>query len=60
MRFMPADIRNLLPRLFNMKYGDNEEWIKKGKKDVVDAYIDSLRGYLKDEEFDAFQQSYTK
>ena len=28
IRFMPEDIKVVLPMLFNMKYGDNEQWIK--------------------------------
>ena len=55
MRFMPEDIKIVLPTLFNMKYGDNAKWIKSKE---VNGYIDRMRPCLKDVEFEAFQQSY--
>lgn len=66
MRFMPEDIKNILPLLFNMKYGNgiNEKWLKSKEKVkdkesmVVDSYIDRLKSCLKDVEFEAFKQSY--
>ena len=62
MRFMPEDIKNVLPMLFNMEYGDNEEWLKKKDADndapVVDMYIEEMEKYLKDVEFDAFRQNF--
>ena len=58
MRFMPEDIKNILPLLYNMKYGNgmNEKWL--GRTKEVDSYIDRMKRCLKDIEFDAFQQSY--
>ena len=56
IRFMPEDIRTLLPVLFNMEYGNNAEWI--AKDESVNQYIDILHKGLIDVEFDAFQQSY--
>jgi len=57
IRFMPEDIRDVLPTLFNMEWGDNAKWIKKEKD--VQHYVDVMAKCLVDVEFKAFQQSYT-
>lgn len=56
IRFMPEDIKIILPLLFNMDYGDNARWIS--EMNEVNGYIDRMRRCLKDVEFEAFQQSY--
>ena len=53
MRFMPEDIRTVLPLLFNMEYGNNKEWMKMDKD--VNGYIEKMREVLRDEQFTAFQ-----
>ena len=62
MRFMPEDIKTILPTLFNLKYADNEGWLNRKDPDSdeleVDRYINEMKKYLKDVEFDAFRQSY--
>ena len=57
LRFMPEDIRTVLPKLFNMNYGKkiNQQFLKSKN---VDEHIDRMKGLLKDVEFEAFQQSY--
>ena len=54
IRFMPEDIKVVLPMLFNMKYGDNASWIKNEKE--VNMYIKKMSTGLQDTEFEAFQQ----
>ena len=56
MRFMPDDIKTVLPLLFNMEYGNNAEWLTIHEE--VDGCIDRMKRCLKDVEFEAFQQSY--
>lgn len=60
MRFMPEDIRDILPMLFNVKYGNNAQWLTIKANDVlmVDSYIEQLQRCLKDVEFEAFRQTY--
>ena len=60
MRFMPADIRDILPGLFNEKYGNNAQWrtMKILNTVVTDMYIEQLNRCLEDEEFQGFQESY--
>jgi len=58
IRFMPGDIKVILPLLFNMKYGDNATWIEAEHEYGPDSYIKVMEDILKDEEFEAFQQSY--
>lgn len=53
MRFLPKDMKNVLPLLFNMDHGNNENWLTMHE---VDGYIDRMKRCLKDVEFDAFQQ----
>ena len=54
IRFMPEDIRDLLPVMVNMNYGDNKEWIN---RQIVDGHIEKLRELLVDEPFAYFRQS---
>ena len=56
MRFMPEDIKTVLPMMFNMEYGENAEWIQREKE--VNDNIEQLTCCLKDVEFQAFRQSY--
>jgi len=56
MRFMPEDIKTVLPALFNMEFGDNKEWIE--REEEVEEHIEQMKRVLIDEEFEAFQQSY--
>jgi len=60
IRFMPQDVRDLLPRLFNMKFLGNTEWFegRKEQRKEVDGYIERLRAILVDEQFEAFQKQY--
>ena len=62
MRFMPEDIKDVLPRLFNLEYADNPGWLTRKDPDgdilEVDRYINRMKRCLKDVEFEAFQQSY--
>ena len=57
IRFMPDDVRDILPTLFNMDYGGNAKWIK--LKDVQ-GYIDQMKDCLVDDQFTAFQQSFLR
>ena len=52
IRFMPEDIKVVLPMLFNMKYGDNASWTKTKE---VDMYIKKMSTGLQDTAFEAFQ-----
>ena len=52
IRFMPEDVRDLLPVLFNMNYRDNAEWIR---REGVDRYINELKDMMVDVEFAYFQ-----
>ena len=56
IRFMPEDIRNVLPLLFDMEYPGNKEFLN--RHDIVQSHIDHMRRGLVDEEFMAFQQTY--
>ena len=58
IRFMPDDVRDILPTLFNMDYGGNAKWIK--LKDDVQGYIDQMKDCLVDDQFTAFQQSFLR
>jgi len=53
MRFMPEDIITVLPRLFNMDYLGNREYLK---TDEIKGAVSSMRDMLIDEEFTSFQQ----
>ena len=57
IRFMPEDIKSVLPTLFNMKREDNVKFIESGE---ADRCIQRLQGLLVDNEFDAFQESYER
>ena len=56
IRFMPEDIKVVLPMLFNMNYGNNAEFIKFEKQ--VNMYIKKMSYGLQDEEFQAFLQDF--
>ena len=56
IRFMPGDLRDVLPVLFNMDYKGNAEWIK--QKKIVEQHIGKLQEQLVDVQFTSFQQSY--
>jgi len=58
IRFMPSDIKDVLPILFNMKWMNeaNKRWLAREKE--VNSYIERMERCLKDVEFEAFQQSY--
>merc|ERR1712032_1664812 len=46
IRFMPEDIRTILPLLFNKEFGNNRQWID--CQSLVDGYIDRMRRGLID------------
>jgi len=56
MRFMPEDIGTVLPLLFNMDYGANSKFFR--AKHVVDGFVKSMRGVLKDDGFEGFVNAY--
>ena len=55
IRFMPEDVKVVLPVLFNMNFGNNDAFLKGTR---VDEYIEKMKSELQDIEFEAFQQSY--
>ena len=55
MRFMPEDVKTLFPKIFNMKYGDNKEFMS---RQVVDGFIKQMKETLRDREFDTFLNSF--
>lgn len=58
IRFMPNDIKDVLPMLFNMKWFDGVNADFLARKKLVNEYIERMERCLKDVEFEAFQQSY--
>merc|ERR1712154_501383 len=48
IRFMPEDVKAVLPVLFNMEFGDNKQWIKTKE---ADSLIKQMNRGLKDEQF---------
>eukprot|EP01083_Nonionella_stella_P305856 1068636_1 len=60
IRFMPTHIRTVLPKLFNMKYAGNQDFIDgKNEEAKLDDMIKDMEAKLVDKEFDAFVSSYT-
>eukprot|EP01084_Bolivina_argentea_P107932 192919_1 len=55
IRFMPKDIKIILPLLFNMEYGDNNGFIKNTEE--VNPIIKNISKVIKDEYFNAFKRS---
>merc|ERR1711933_231124 len=55
IRFMPEDIKTVLPVLFNMDYGDNRNYLD-GKE--INDNIQAMQERIVDENFEAFQQSF--
>ena len=54
-RFMPEDIKIMLPSVFNMGDKANQEFVK---GEVVEEYIQMMEEMLVEDEVAAFQQSY--
>jgi len=55
MRFMPEDVRNILPVIFNMEHKGNKEFIV---KDQCESYIKMMDTLLMDSEFDRFRADF--
>lgn len=53
MRFMPEDIRTVLPIIFNMDYPGNREFAE--SDEAMNAYVERIRDTLIDVEFDRFR-----
>eukprot|EP00483_Globobulimina_turgida_P009741 UN09760 len=56
IRFMPEDIKTVLPKMFDMGYADNQAYIDDNKD--LEGMIKEMQEKLVDKEFKAFQESY--
>ena len=57
IRFMPGeDIKTLFPLLYNMEYGDNQEYIDSDPD--LDGIIEKMGKQLVDKQFEAWQAEY--
>jgi len=54
IRFMPSDIKNVLPRLFNMDFPGNAEFVK---SKLIDEYAEAMARMLMDCQFEAFKRA---
>eukprot|EP01084_Bolivina_argentea_P107933 192921_1 len=56
IRFMPKDIKIILPLLFNMEYGDNKGFLKRflANKEGEDEMIKYMSDFVKDKHFDTW------
>ena len=55
-RFVPECIRTLFPKLFDMEFGDNQDFVDSTKE--IDGYIEFMKGKLVDRRFDAFRDTF--
>merc|ERR1712228_697917 len=57
IRFMPEDIRNVFPKIFNMDWchGDNAKWLK--KNEMLDGMLLDMKSVIKDAHFEGFKKS---
>eukprot|EP01084_Bolivina_argentea_P312447 540926_1 len=62
IRFMPEDVKIILPRIFNLDYGDNNNYFNKIQSGSewtdVDKFIEQMTLILVDKQFTQFRQSY--
>ena len=55
IRFFPDDIKTVLPKIFNMDYGRNKQYIEKNQE--LDRRIQEMNGKVVDVEFAKFQSN---
>ena len=55
MRFMPEDIKDVFPFIFNMDFKGNKEYMK---RDGLNRNINEMKLTLKDREFETFLKKY--
>ena len=51
MRFIAGDTKTVLPRIFNMDYPGNRQFVESAR---IDSQIKNMKDILKDAEFDSF------
>ena len=56
IRFFPEDIRTVFPKIFNMDYGENRDYIN-NDQDLI-KLINEMKVQLVDQEFSKFVENY--
>ena len=56
IRFFPADIKIVFPKIFNMDYGGNRDYIENDYD--LNNLMNKMKAELVDEDFSKFQENY--